>query len=340
MRNFAPGSKASASFEFSRRRLSERRSSRRSSEKRSNASLKRCALRFRADVQAASRAFAPRGGISTEHSCRSSKRNLHHLKNTNATRQVDELERGAQIAIPMGDFCRDDEPGESSRATSRYAEEARAKPQTDNEALTRYCNCMEEIKMRVEVIEGFLTGKLSTNYLQPTVESVCLQFRKILELIALASLVAHKDDYSKQRENFALDWHAARILKEIEKINPAFYPVPGKQKKDPTTGKVLEIENVKEPYLTRSDFEVLYDICGGLLHAANPFGQSKDYEGFARSAPTWLSKIKTLLNHHQIQLADDNTQIWVLMVSDQDRKAHAFVMKKVGRVTSHRRSVW
>lgn len=228
-----------------------------------------------------------------------------------------------------------------NRAARRRAlrEAARAKPRTDNEALTRYCECMEEIKMRGEVLEGFLTGKLSARYLPPTIESVCLQFRKILELIALASLVAHKDDYSKQRENFAQDWHAERILKEIEKINPAFYPVPTKQKKDPTTGKVLETENVKEPYLTRSDFEVLYNICGELLHAANPFGRAKDYEGFARSAPSWLSKIKTLLNHHQIQLADDNTQIWALMVGEQDRKANAFVMKKVGRVTSNRQSV-
>lgn len=214
-------------------------------------------------------------------------------------------------------------------------ETARAQPQKDKEQLeiiARYCGCMEEIKLRTEVLEGFLTGKISAKYLPPTVECECLQFRKILELIALGSLVAHKEEYSKQREKFAQDWHAARILKEVEKINPAFYPVPTRQVRDPTTGRVRATEDVKEPYLTRSDFVVLYDKCGDLLHAANPFGRAKDYEGFARSAIPWLSKIKTLLNHHQIQLADKDTQLWVLMVSKDDAKAHAAIMKRGSKV--------
>ncbi len=224
-----------------------------------------------------------------------------------------------------------------NRAARRRAlrEIAQAKPRADKEQLevvARYCGCMEEIKLRTEVLEGFLTGKMSAKYLPPTVECECLQFRKILELIALGSLVAHKEEYSRQRGNFAQDWHAARILQGIEKINPAFYPVPTRQVLDPATGRVRATEDVKEPYLTRNDFVVLYDKCSNLLHAANPFGRAKDYEGFARSAIPWLSKIKTLLNHHQIQLADKDTQLWVLMVSKDDGKAHGAIMKRGPKV--------
>src|SRR5208337_4485333 len=93
-----------------------------------------------------------------------------------------------------------------------------------SEVIERYCDCMVEIKLRMEVVTGFLLGTVSAKYLPPNVESVCLQFRKILELIALGSLVAHKEDYSRQRANFAQDWHASKILKANRKTQPGILP--------------------------------------------------------------------------------------------------------------------
>ena len=75
----------------------------------------------------------------------------------------------------------------------------------DTEYLVKYRDCMEEIKKRTEVVDGFLRGNYHALYLQTTVESICLQVRKILELIALASLVANKGVYEKSRQNFAKD---------------------------------------------------------------------------------------------------------------------------------------
>jgi hypothetical protein len=66
-----------------------------------------------------------------------------------------------------------------------------------SEVIARYCECMEEVKLRIEVVRVLLSGRFSLKYLPPLVESVCLQIRKILELIALASLVAVKDEYSR-----------------------------------------------------------------------------------------------------------------------------------------------
>jgi hypothetical protein len=198
-----------------------------------------------------------------------------------------------------------------------------------SEVIERYCSCMVEVKLRTEVITGFLLGTVSAKYLPPNVESVCLQFRKILELIALGSLIAHKEDYSRQRANFAQDWHAAKILKAIEKINPAFYPVPTKQILD-ASGKVVRVEDVRDPYLTRGDFVNLYQTCSSLLHASNPFGKPKDYAGFWKTAPNWRAKIMTLLNHHQIQLPQDDLQLWVIMENKDDGKPWGFFMQKVG----------
>ena len=42
--------------------------------------------------------------------------------------------------------------------------------------------------------------------------------------IALASLVANREEYAKQRANFSTDWNAKRIVDTLERINPKFYP--------------------------------------------------------------------------------------------------------------------
>lgn len=47
-----------------------------------------------------------------------------------------------------------------------------------------HADCMEEIKRRTEVVNGFLTRKCQAMYVQTTAESVALQIKKILELIA------------------------------------------------------------------------------------------------------------------------------------------------------------
>lgn len=188
---------------------------------------------------------------------------------------------------------------------------------------------MEEIKKRTEVIRGFLDGRCNTLYKQTTAESICLQVRKILELIALASLVANKDEYAKIRRNFHKDWHGKRILKSVEEINADFYPKPTKQVLDSSGEKVIETKEVKFGYLTRRDFENIYDRCGGFLHAQNPFSSPKDIDNFIKVIPTWMEKIMTLLNHHQAQLVQEDLQLWVLMSSKTDGKVQVTLFQRV-----------
>lgn len=192
---------------------------------------------------------------------------------------------------------------------------------------------MEEIKKRTEVIYAFLDGRCNALYKQTTAESICLQVRKILELIALASLVANKEEYAKNRANFAKDWHAKRILKSIEEVNPNFYPSPSSQVLDKVTGKVLEVKTIKKGFLTRNNFENIYDRCGGLLHAQNPFASSKDIDNFLKIVPSWLEKIKILLNHHQVQLVQEDLQLWVVMHAKKDGKVHVHLFQRVDENT-------
>ena len=68
----------------------------------------------------------------------------------------------------------------------------------------KYLGCMREIKHRTDVIQRFLSQEIHARYLASTAECIALQFRKTLELIALASLVANREEYAKQRANFSL----------------------------------------------------------------------------------------------------------------------------------------
>jgi hypothetical protein len=158
---------------------------------------------------------------------------------------------------------------------------------------------------------------------------VYLQFRKILELIALASLVANKDEYSKIRTRFETDWHAERILDTLEKANPLFYPRPSKQVLDRNTQKVIALEPITSGFLEKHDFIELYRLCSELMHSRNPFSSKLDLDDYKFRIDEWFKKITTLLNHHQIQLYGTTNMIWALMQAKEDGQPHAWLFGKL-----------
>lgn len=188
---------------------------------------------------------------------------------------------------------------------------------------------MEEVKRRTEVINGFLTGKCNAIYVQTTAESISLQIRKILELIALASMAANRSEYAKHRRHFYTDWNAKRILETLKKANPKFYPKPNRQVVNRETGSVDSLEDITSGFLTENEFVALFDVCSEILHADNPFSRTQHPEAFLASVPAWIEKIRILLNHHTIQLIDDDKQLWVLMKAKSDGKAHVYEFERL-----------
>ena len=57
-------------------------------------------------------------------------------------------------------------------------------------------------------------------------ESMVLHVRMITELVALASLAANNSIFEQNRTKFEDYWHPKKILRDIEKLNPNFYPRP------------------------------------------------------------------------------------------------------------------
>ena len=160
------------------------------------------------------------------------------------------------------------------------------------------------------------------------IESIVLQIRKILELIAVGSLVANKELYSENYKKFETHSHAKYILNDIERINSEFYPKPAIQTRSDTPGvnwHLVTGEDIGLDYLTRIEFENIYDKCGGLLHAENPFGSKRDYKYYLNNIPAWMKKIENLLKIHVIRLADDENHYLIHMKSG-DNKAHGYTL--------------
>ena len=95
------------------------------------------------------------------------------------------------------------------------------------------------------------------------------------------------------------------------------------------TGKVIEVKPIKDGFLTREEFPDIYNECSKAIHTVNPFGTMINYSSLERNVPAWINKIKTLLNHHQIQLLNEKTQLWVLMQANTDGRVHAFLFERM-----------
>ena len=118
--------------------------------------------------------------------------------------------------------------------------------------ISRYCDVMEEVKRRTTVVQSFLRGEWHSVYRATTIESACLQIRKMLELIAMASLVVNRKEFQRVNAEFAKCWNARLILQDIERLNPDFYPRPIND----VNG---ELVNVQSGFLTRKKLPKVYE---------------------------------------------------------------------------------
>ena len=182
-----------------------------------------------------------------------------------------------------------------------------------SDKILKYSECMEEIKKRIEVIEDLLDNSITTSYLITNVEFSCIQIRKILELIALSAVVANKVEFQKLQENLGKLWNAKDIVKKLEVINPKFYPEPIRLQHFNGDPNNTRTQPVKSGYLTREEFLSIYALCGGLLHAQNPFSNKKQFSQTSKVIPNWLKKIKKLLNQHVVTLVGETNMIMIIM---------------------------
>lgn len=196
------------------------------------------------------------------------------------------------------------------------------------EDLNLYCNLMMEIRHRAAAVATLQRPcrEVIPDFVR--VESLVLQVRKILELVALGSMVANESEYRKANDAFAEHSRADIILRDIERINPHFYPTPAKQTKSQQDGVDHHLEFIDDPnesYLRKGDFPKIYKKCGGLMHAQNPYGSQRDYGYYESNVTTWMKKVEKLLTVHVIRLLDDDNY-YLIQMKAADGLPHGYVI--------------
>lgn len=192
-----------------------------------------------------------------------------------------------------------------------------------------YLNVLSEIKRRIEVVDDIISADSRLRYRATSIETACLQIRKILELVAFGSLIANVRMYSAQHRKFAEHWNAKLMLKDMARINPSFYPSPIIQRPSAISGIEMEWIERGQDYLTKDDFLIAYEKCGGILHAANPYGAATDFDTYQNNLTQWRNKIINLLNAHTMTLAEDNNlYLFQMSAGNQMPTYHVFGLVK------------
>jgi hypothetical protein len=200
-----------------------------------------------------------------------------------------------------------------------------------SESLTLYANFMEEIKVRVASIEAVQKGGAVTIPGVILSEFCFLQLRMICELIALGCLTAHGDikAATKLRNDFAAD----KIMNQLEKLHPTFYPSPVSQSVSLVKDNIRahHLTGITSKFLTKEELVALYRKCGNKLHkgslkklisAKTPI-ETNFLEVFG-----WTAKIRELLNHHTISLRDKKIVI-CMMVNNKTSRVQVAIAEPV-----------
>ena len=150
----------------------------------------------------------------------------------------------------------------------------------------------------------------------------------VLELVALASLAANKELFEQQSLRFEKHWHPAEIIKDLDRINPRFFPVPFNAG-DPDEQGVRNHEPIAKGCLTREQLVEVHGRCGNILHARNPFGKAIDYQAFMSDIMTWTNKVVALLSNHEIWLLGDEHFYVVHMTEENNDAVHMYTFERV-----------
>lgn len=170
-----------------------------------------------------------------------------------------------------------------------------------------YRDCMLEVRDRINLVQTALGGHRHMDE-----EAFWMHFRKVIEGIGYALLAANREGYAAKHPDFVRHDKAKEIIKNIEAINPDYYPIPVFPPREIQPGQKV-FDRVPRGFLTRDEFFMLYSESSGEIHKANPYA----VKGPKLKAPRhdkWVKRIQTLLKFHAVRLY--NGDVWVVSISE------------------------
>lgn len=208
--------------------------------------------------------------------------------------------------------------------------EAESRRQSELQGL--YLKNMSLIKMRMRALSDVIRLKRTTTYEITNIEFCILQVRKILELIALSSLVSDADLYREKMDKIEKKWNARLIIRDIERIHPDFFPHPITIESHRDEGEPDEFLELNEPYLTKDKLIEIYQLCGKYLHQASPFADemqvNRSYWKVKSELVEWSRLITRLLSTHVIHLYNED-YMWYVVMNEEDKPPFGNIFVKV-----------
>ena len=186
-----------------------------------------------------------------------------------------------------------------------------------------YLTIMEEIVFRTNVIDGLVSKEINMKYKATQIETMVLQVRMIIELITLGSLAANKPVFEENLQKFKKLYRPKDILRDIERLNPKFYPEPIVHIQATDDSQKGKFVHLKSGFMNPDELIEVHGRCGDMLHAKNPYGKGidySDYNHYEGIVINWVKRIKTLLNTHLIKPLDQNRIYKVWMLDKETRR--------------------
>ena len=186
-----------------------------------------------------------------------------------------------------------------------------------------YRTHMVEFKVRLICCERVASATKPTTGFDALDSEFCfLQLRRLIELVAFSSALRDEERYRALRQiqqqnnpkdhgDHARDREAPEILRRMVQISPYCLPIPLKMETKKADAAIqFDRKNIS---VTHGRLIEIYQICGGFLHAKNPFSQDyqahvdkerKKYEGARKEIHKCLTFFRKLMwNHAAVSLS-------------------------------------
>ena len=180
----------------------------------------------------------------------------------------------------------------------------------ENEAIKdkviTYREMMKKINIRMNTLQSFLAknGERKEDF---DMETVALNFRKILELLIYANLESNREDYYSIHAPERRDWNIKLLIDRIKLINPRYFPIPiivTAKEGGRATG--VNFKKYTGLSMDEDDMITLFNYCGKLLHEDKVDAIPIDAKECLSVFTDWYYKLRGLLMSHFVFLT--NTQ--------------------------------
>ena len=180
-----------------------------------------------------------------------------------------------------------------------------------------YEQVMHRIKGRIDYVNSIYSHAESLSSVSIfMVESICLQLRTTIEDVAVACIIANSSEEPVLAQKLRKVYRPKQILKELNEINPACYPIPLVENENGSIGKYRDTyDRPKGDWLTQEEAISEYGKLSNIIHqnlinyTDLPTNILEEY----KHTQILTTKICNLLSHHQITVLDENKMYRVLM---------------------------